>query len=389
VSRLRRWLLIILVTISLSVVMSVPIAADFFSGQTGYLSLSSSGTSNSYLTIGTSTTVNSYLSIGISSITAPSITADSATAITNTSARLNSTVTSDGGDSIQVRFGIGTVSQTAVNFNSYTYISPWVGGTPSFHTGSKPFLDKTGLGTSTTYYYRVQVKNTYGTVTSTNEKIFTALTGIGDVTNLVAIPSGSNISLMWAIGSGSTSTVIRYRSDTYPVSQTDGTEVIGVGIYSCIMTNVVAGQTYYFSAYGYDGISYSATAAHAVANGSAGSGVSPTVNLVMPSIPANALATPTISQFNFEPFTTIISNFTNGPGGLGMPINNLWEGIATIILVLAGLLVANGKKSLAAGWAVITVGAFIGTGLHIFQSVMIFVIVVVGWGVWAIERYLQ
>ena len=86
----------------------------------------------------------------------PSITAVDASFITLTSARINANVVSDGGEPCEVRFGYGTTSQTALNFESYDTVTSWVGG---YETGDQPYLDISGLDPDTTYYFRVQIRN--------------------------------------------------------------------------------------------------------------------------------------------------------------------------------------------------------------------------------------
>ncbi len=104
----------------------------------------------------------------------PSVATLAASSITFKGATLNSSVTSDGGDTTcQIRYGYGTTTQTAANFESYDVKTAWVDG---YNTSDPAPLNITSLSLQTTYYYRAQVKNSVGTVTSTNEVFFTSAT---------------------------------------------------------------------------------------------------------------------------------------------------------------------------------------------------------------------
>jgi len=59
--------------------------------------------------------------------TAPAVTTNAATYVAQTSARLNSIVTDDGGEGCDVRFGYGDETQTAANFALYDTITDWSG----------------------------------------------------------------------------------------------------------------------------------------------------------------------------------------------------------------------------------------------------------------------
>ncbi len=384
-----RLYLVIALMMAAWLTFAIPVYADYFSGQdhSGYVSIGSA-TTNSLLLIGTSTTTGSYKSISQNAITAPSITAVAASSTTLTSARLNATVVGDGGDtSVDVRFGIGTASLSAANFDSYTSISAWVSG---YHNGSTAYLDKTGLGLSTTYYYRAQVKSTYGTVTSTNEISFTTSSTIGNALNLRGTPSNTSIILTWQKASASTNTIIRYRTDTYPSSTTDGTSVYSGTAYQCTASGLTAGQVYYFRAWGYANPTSSTTSDLAMSTllyaPSTGAEDTPSNITPNPSIPAVANQAPDISGLNLEPFTSMIKHFNTG---LGMPIENTWQLLAMLGLVVAGIGTYIKIKNFFVAYFVVFLLTVVFVGLNLAQGYLVILELIVGAGVWAIERYMQ
>ena len=190
--------------------------------------------------------------------TAPSITAESASSISYTSAQLNSVVNDDGGEACDVRFGYGKASQAAVDFESYTVKTAWVEDT--YVTGNHPYFDASSLDSNDTYYYRAQIRNSDSTVTSTNEITFDTLNDILDVTDLRAYPSVTSVLLNWTKPSGATNTMVRYALDTYPATEADGEQIyFGTGN-NVTHNGVTGGTTYYYSAWGESGGNYSTSA---------------------------------------------------------------------------------------------------------------------------------
>ncbi len=370
-----------------------PTYADYFASQSGYISIGTSNVSSSLLIVGTTTMLNTYLSVGQSLITAPSITVDNATSITMTSARLNARVIEDGGDtSVDVRFGIGTSSLPSANFTDYTYISNWLTG---YHNGSKVYLDKTGLGSGTTYYYRAQVRNSSTNATSANETSFTTISTIGNALNLMGIPSNTSIILTWTKASGSRNTIIRYRTDTYPSSVTDGTSAYNGTGYQCTVSGLTAGQTYYFAAWGAaSSPPYSVTEGRLVMSTPAvpapsGGEKEPTVILPIPNRPEGAMQEPDISGFQLEPFTGIIKYFNTGTGGLGMPEKYAWETLFILCIAAVGFFAYIRMRNFFIAFALVFVLSCAGWGMHLTQGYLVYFEVIIGAGVWAIDHYMQ
>jgi len=152
-----------------------------------------------------------YVVITYTPVTSPSITTTNATYVSATSARLNSYLTSDGGEACDVRFQYGLAT------GNYTYSTDWVNDT--YTTGMSPYVDVTTLTTNTTYYFRAQAANSVGTANG-SELNFTTTNETGAPTNLTAYPSDTSVSLTWVKGSGSTNTLIQRLIGSYPTSNT-------------------------------------------------------------------------------------------------------------------------------------------------------------------------
>jgi hypothetical protein len=370
---------------------AMPIYADYFSGliASGYASIGSNETT-SHLIIGSSITSNSSLSIGESwayIATSPSIDGIAASSITITSARLNSQVTNDGDDNCTVRFGLDTVSRST--FTDYSRISSWEG---IYREGAKPYFDVTGLSSGTTYYYSVQIDNSYGTSTSTNEISFTTLSTIGNALGLVGNPSKTSIILTWKKASGSTHTIIRYRTDYYPSSVTDGLSAYDGTSFQCTITGLTPGQVYYFSAWGYANPT-SSTVGHLAMSTtgesipSGGTSIPTSSFPSLPTLPTTINQAPDTSGFNLEPFTSIIGYFT--VNGLGMPVGNAWETLIIFGIVLAGLGTYVKTRQFFVAFAVVFLLSGAGWGLHLVQGYLVLFELIIGAGVWAIERAQQ
>jgi len=97
-------------------------------------------------------------------IESPTATTDAATLVTNTTATLNGTLDTDGGEACSVRFQYGTTSSYGTN-------TVWQSG---YGTGDTFSQAITGLRAGTTYHFRAQAKNSSGMV-SGEDTTFTTL----------------------------------------------------------------------------------------------------------------------------------------------------------------------------------------------------------------------
>ena len=114
----------------------------------------------------------------------PTVATDNASGITATTATLNGTLISDGGEPCQYRFCRGTFS------GIYTDNTTW--STDNRTTGQAFSTNITGLTSGTTYYYVAQAKNSAGTGSGT-EKIFTTACTTPGVPFLSSPDNGSTV----------------------------------------------------------------------------------------------------------------------------------------------------------------------------------------------------
>jgi hypothetical protein len=149
----------------------------------------------------------------------PDVEAVNASDIGVYDAQLNSHITDDGGEftgTLEIQFGYGTTSQAATDFNLYDVAGTgWVSG---YYEGDYPSLQVSGLLPNTTYYYRVQVKNTNAapiTVTSSNEISFTTSLDVDDLSVFNGYPSNTSIDLSWAKGDGNNKVAVYYKTTPY------------------------------------------------------------------------------------------------------------------------------------------------------------------------------
>jgi hypothetical protein len=175
----------------------------------------------------------------------PSVTTQAASLISNTTARLNAAVVDYGGQLSDIRFAYDNI--THVHFTDYANMTAWVINT--YNTGDNPYVDITGLTASSTYYFRVQIANDYGTATG-SELTFATSSGVGTPSSITAICNSTSISLNWVKGSGAGSTLVRYRAGSYPTSTSEGILAYLGTSESKVLTGLAAGTTYYFSAWG-------------------------------------------------------------------------------------------------------------------------------------------
>jgi hypothetical protein len=216
-----------------------------------------------------------------------------------------------------------------------------------------------------------------------------------DVTGFVMNPSNTSIIISWQPASGAVSYLARYRTDTYPTTTADGTVAYNGTQTMATVSSLTAGQTYYFSVWSYDGAAYSTTETHGavttlVAQIPSGGQTSQSNNIPVPTVPAKATQTPVITGFHLSPFSDILSYSNNASfGGLGMPIANLWEVVAILIIVIASLLTYIKLKNFFVAYFVMLIASMICYGIGLVQGYLIPVELVVGLGTWALERYFQ
>ena len=245
--------------------------------------------------------------------------------------------------------------------------------------------------------------------------IAVAFAVVSDITDMTANPSNTSIILTWVKVSGSTNTLIRYRTDTFPTDNTDGVQAyfgprfqVTVGANVTVelsdtpehvdvgdnITPLTPGQAYFFSAWAEDSGDYSATPFHLVMSTLAvpipsGAQDQPQNTLPVPTLPTNINQAPNPGSFQLEPFTSIVNWFNSSPGGLGMPNEYAWESLAILGIVGGGFLTYTKIRNFFVAYAVIFVLTLFGIGLHLVQGWLLGIEIVIGLGVWGIEHYLQ
>ncbi len=196
-----------------------------------------------------------FLSVGtpvLAAVIAPTVATNAATYVAYSTARLNSSLVSDGGEACDVRFqyresgGAWTDNETVWILDTYT-------------TGQTPWVDVASLTSNTLHNFRVQAKNSEGTIVSGVGVDFITTDTVGVTTNLKAYPMPTYVLLTWTKGAGNTETTIRYSETTYPTDETEGIEGYEGVLSSHAVTGLTSGHTYYISAWGKSGTTYSDT----------------------------------------------------------------------------------------------------------------------------------
>jgi hypothetical protein len=256
-------------------------------------------------------------------LTDPSITTSTTSAITSTTARLNALVTNDGGESCSVRFLLGTAS--GVYTSNTTLVAGYV-------TGNTPYVDITGLAIVTTYYVRAEISNSVSTQLGA-EVTFTTESGISEPTDLKAIPNATSVSLIWTKGVGSNKTLIRYKAGSYPISKTDGSEAYFDTQSSTVKTGLTAGTTYYVMAWGETSGIYSTSNTTIMFTTLATT--APTSTLATP--PSNSMwfQSPDYTNMRYMPFYSVI-NFAFD--SFEMPKSTGWYMLALLLSVTVGII---------------------------------------------------
>jgi len=265
--------------------------------------------------------------------TAPSITTQAATNIATTTARLNSSLISDGGESCNVSFQYhaGSENWTACENTS------WVSG---YTTGQFPFADISSLDWNTEYFFRARAKNTIGTTNGTALS-FTTGSGLSAPTDFKSFPLATSVTLSWTKGAGSTNTLVRYKEGSYSANTTDGFLVYNGVLNSCSHTGLPSGTTIYYSAWGISGENVSSTYVMVMAT------TLPVVTAAgtpdAPTQPSTWFSTPDYTKFsNLLAVYDLMNKFADS---LGMPRNNFWMISSLFGCTLLGIIIGTWSKN--------------------------------------------
>ncbi len=317
----------------------------------------------------------------------PAITALAASNIAKTTARLNALITDDGGEvegDTEVRFGYGTTTQAAVDFEDYDTVTAWVDG---YGLGNpNAYVDASSLTHTTDYYYRAQVKNSTATVTSTDEIEFTTLTGVNDVSIFNGYPDKNSISLSWGVPSGAGGVLVRYNTNTYPSTTADGYSVYSGSLSTTEHSSLSAGTTYYYSIWGESGGDYSSNAKNLVVTtlGTSATTIGGGDSVPTPDLPASffQVVDPTKLE-KFEPFYSMINNFADS---WGMPDATMWLIALLFIIAVIGFLVLIESQNLAVALVVASILMIGMVFMQLLPAYFVAIAVIFDLGAWGAER---
>ena len=322
-----------------------------------------------------------------SSGTTSTITISAATNITNNSAQLNGNITASGGSNPTVTVYWGTVDggqNTIIGNGAGQWQNSSTNISPSQPQGITSFyLPVIGLTLGTKYYFSASATNASGTswpVASLN--FTTTSTSIGNVTGLSAIPSSNSMMLTWVVASNATSTIIQKKTGGYPADPTDGTNVYnGSGILINV-TNLTAGTTYYFAAWGYNGGAYSSVVDETLMTTTAS--LQTTSTFPTPTMNMNPSPPSSSGWFNgLQPFSGWVQGFESS---WGMATDTMQYSFGILILFLAGFLLYIKTKSPLLPFIA---GVVIDSGLIMLNLMPVYsvgVIIAFGLGVWSLEN---
>ena len=318
----------------------------------------------------------------------PEITVEDASEVKGTTARLNSIVLNDGGEGCEVRFGYGTTSQTAANFNNYDTITSWVS---TYTEDDHPFVDVSGLSLSTDYYYRVQIKNNTSTQTSAAESMFTTTNAPEPPTDIVwynpvkdenGEDDATIVSFDWVKGDGATTTEIRYSIDTYPTAVTEGALAANTTHSDYLHEGLAMGTRYYYSFWSHTGGNTSSTYATVLVTTSVSDTGSDGV-LEDPLFPAGTFDDPDASGI-----TTRIQNGIYAMADSISMDRDVFAGLmGTLLLVIVGVgsLVLAGTLGMTVMVGIVAVG--LGwMGIVPFYIAILFIIAAIALGGFAQAR---
>jgi hypothetical protein len=345
--------------------------AGLTTGSTMYLNLSelTPGTTYHYRVVGTNSAGTAYGS-DVSFVTIapdlPTVITNAATQVGANSAILNGLLQTDGSSTCEVQF------QWFEQGGSWTTATStgWQTGKIS---GNAFTFSLGGLTMGKTYYFRAQAKNTTGTASGATQYFattFTAPTNF-DATALTSI----SVRLTWTKGGDQTYIVM---GDGYPTSRTDGVMVyFGVDSTFIVSSNLVAGKTYYFSAWSWrEGDIFSSTYSTALATTPASQqgteGELPSGE-VAPHKPSGWFAAPDYERMSGFPLYGFVNNYADS---ISMPRGTFWLLQVIVLSIILGIITFFlVGRSFTAGIIVITMTLLLG---FLAGLVPLWLVIVVG-----------
>lgn len=216
-----------------------------------------------------------------------------------------------------------------------------------------------------------------------------ALAVPGSITDFVGIPTDTTIYMTWVRPSTATSTLIKYSTTTYPVTTSNGTTAYNGTAQYTSLSSLTAGTTYYFSAWGYDGSDYSATATNLAITTYPAVAANTTIPINKPTIPANVAANPDTSGWSIYPFDVILDWFADpsaSHGGLGMPVNNTVSFLSGLGVTMLGVGTYAKWKSFGTAWAVAMILSCGAASIGAMQWIIPIFLIITGLGIDAGNR---
>ena len=307
----------------------------------------------------------------------PTISTVAASNIALSTAQMNSNVTFDGSTACTVTFiykaGTGYANYAAISAAAGTEIA----ATGTYTTGQLPYTDLSGLASLTAYSFAVKIVNpvstAYGSVLT-----FTTLNAVTAPATLTAIPSATKISLSWPIGSGSTYTLVRYSSALYPATNVSGTlGYLGAGN-SVQISSLTPGTTYYISAWGLSGTTYSSTYTTVLSTTLAYDTISSNTTIEVPVSNSMWTQTPNTTKVSNLPGAFLISDWATA---YEVPLNMAWYFVWMLIGIGGGIILYNRSSyNLPMTLAAELIWFGIGAAIGLIMLWIIVVLLVIGMG---------
>lgn len=307
-------------------------------------------------------------------VTPPVIATAAATNVANVTAQLNASVTDSGGQLTDVRFAYDNVTRASIG--DYAYFTTWDNDT--YSTGNTPYKNVTGLNISSTYYFRAQVANDNSSTVGAELSFITA-SGVSCPTYPVAIPSSENISLNWVKGSGSTNTLVRYQTGSYPTAIDQGSTGYTGTMESVQLSGLISGTTYYISLWGLTGGTYSSTYATVISTttvGVAAAQVLPPSHYVTP---LQWFQSPDYTKMSKFPLYDVINW---GAGIFKVPLNTSWFTLAFIFCIAIGVMIYRFSTNIPASAGSIAVTIVFCSFMGLMEMWLVVPFVLIALGAW-------
>lgn len=226
---------------------------------------------------------------------------------------------------------------------------------------------------------------------------FVVLAASGSITNLIGKPTDRAISLTWVKDSDCNYTIIRHSTTGYPLTPSDNTSTYNGTLTYTTLYYLDAGTTYYFSAWGWDGVGvyptgYSATVKNLVINTLPAVSGNTTIPYPKPELPANVAAEPDSSGWSISPIDDILAYFADpsaAHGGLGMLVDNVIMFMASVGVVFVGLGAYVKWRSFWTSYTLVCIGSAFMCSIGVMQWIVLIFLGIAGWGVWAVDRNTQ